>query len=157
MQEAGYQDFVFETMALLAPAKTLPERTAGLSRRRSPFCAGPRWLESWPNWGSVICAADGKGHMARVAKEVLMFRAIIAQAGIVGQAAAGGPPGASNNNSARTGNHPPVNITKIEPIAISLPMIKAVIMAGEEVRRADTSAQKERGRRRPIWCRGRLA
>jgi L-alanine-DL-glutamate epimerase-like enolase superfamily enzyme len=30
-----------------------------------------------------------------------------------------------------------VNITKIEPIAVSLPMIKPVIMAGEEVRRAD--------------------
>jgi len=30
-----------------------------------------------------------------------------------------------------------VNITKIEPIAVSLPMIKPVIMAGEEVRQAD--------------------
>ena len=30
-----------------------------------------------------------------------------------------------------------MNISKIEPIAISLPMIKPVIMAGEEVRRAD--------------------
>jgi o-succinylbenzoate synthase len=30
-----------------------------------------------------------------------------------------------------------VNITKIEPIAVGLPMIKPVIMAGEEVRRAD--------------------
>jgi muconate cycloisomerase len=30
-----------------------------------------------------------------------------------------------------------VNISKIEPIAVSLPMIKPVIMAGEEVRRAD--------------------
>jgi muconate cycloisomerase len=30
-----------------------------------------------------------------------------------------------------------VNIVKIEPIAISLPMIKPVVMAGEEVRRAD--------------------
>src|SRR5215472_15481022 len=30
-----------------------------------------------------------------------------------------------------------VQIAKIEPIAVSLPMIKPVIMAGEEVRRAD--------------------
>jgi muconate cycloisomerase len=30
-----------------------------------------------------------------------------------------------------------VNITKIEPIAVSLPMLKPVIMAGEEVRSAD--------------------
>jgi L-alanine-DL-glutamate epimerase-like enolase superfamily enzyme len=30
-----------------------------------------------------------------------------------------------------------VNITKIKPIAVSLPMIKPLIMAGEEVRRAD--------------------
>ena len=30
-----------------------------------------------------------------------------------------------------------MNITKIEPIAVSLPMIKPIIMAGEEVRRAD--------------------
>ena len=30
-----------------------------------------------------------------------------------------------------------MNITQIEPIAVSLPMIKPVIMAGEEVRRAD--------------------
>jgi muconate cycloisomerase len=30
-----------------------------------------------------------------------------------------------------------VNISKIEPIAVSLPMIKPVVMAGEEVRKAD--------------------
>ncbi len=30
-----------------------------------------------------------------------------------------------------------MNIKKIEPIAVSLPMIKPVIMAGEEVRKAD--------------------
>jgi hypothetical protein len=32
--------------------------------------------------GFEVQAKDGKGHMARVAKEVPMFRAIIAQAGI---------------------------------------------------------------------------
>ena len=44
----------------------------------------------------------------------------------------------SNNNLLETRRKPPaVNIAKIEPIAVSLPMIKPVIMAGEEVRRAD--------------------
>jgi hypothetical protein len=32
--------------------------------------------------GFEVQAKDGKGHMARVAKEVPMFRAIISQAGI---------------------------------------------------------------------------
>lgn len=39
--------------------------------------------------------------------------------------------------STKTQGFPAVHIKSIEPIAISLPMLKPVIMAGEEVRRAD--------------------
>ena len=44
-----------------------------------------------------------------------------------------------------------MQIKTIEPIAVSLPMIKPVIMAGEEVRRADNVLVRIESRQRPRW------
>jgi tripartite-type tricarboxylate transporter receptor subunit TctC len=83
MQEAGYKDFVFETYtALLAPAKTPPEIVSRLERDSLAILRRPEMGGKLSELGFEIQARDGKGHMARVAKEVPMFRAIIAQAGI---------------------------------------------------------------------------
>jgi tripartite-type tricarboxylate transporter receptor subunit TctC len=83
MQEAGFQDFVFETYtALLAPAKTPPEIVRRLEQETLAILRRPEMGGKLSELGFEIQARDGKGHMARVAKEVPMFRAIIAQAGI---------------------------------------------------------------------------
>ncbi len=83
MQEAGYQDFVFETYtALLAPAKTPPEIVRRLEQETLAILHRPEMGGKLSELGFEIQAKDGKGHMARVAKEVPMFRAIVAQAGI---------------------------------------------------------------------------
>jgi tripartite-type tricarboxylate transporter receptor subunit TctC len=83
MLEAGYQDFVFETYtALLAPAKTPPEIVSRLEQETLAILRRPEMGGKLSELGFEIQARDGKGHMARVAKEVPMFRAIIAQAGI---------------------------------------------------------------------------
>ena len=42
-----------------------------------------------------------------------------------------------------------MQIKTIEPIAVSLPMIKPVVMAGEEIRRADNVLVRIEGRQRP--------
>jgi tripartite-type tricarboxylate transporter receptor subunit TctC len=83
MLEAGYKDFVFETYtALLAPAKTPPEIVGLLERASLAILRRPEMGAKLSELGFEVQAKDGKGHMARVAKEVPMFREIIAQAGI---------------------------------------------------------------------------
>jgi tripartite-type tricarboxylate transporter receptor subunit TctC len=83
MAEAGYKDFVFETYtALMAPAKTPPEIVARLEKVALDILAKPDMREKLTKAGFEVTARDGKGHMARVTKEVPMFRDIIAQAGI---------------------------------------------------------------------------
>jgi len=83
MLEAGYKDFVFETYtALLAPAKTPPEIVSRLEKEALAILAKPDMRQRLLTAGFEVQAKDGKGHMARVAKEVPMFRDIIAQAGI---------------------------------------------------------------------------
>jgi tripartite-type tricarboxylate transporter receptor subunit TctC len=83
MLEAGFQDFVFETYtALLAPAKTPPEIVSRLEQDTLAILRRPDMRGKLAELGFEIQARDGKGHMARVAKEVPMFREIIAQAGI---------------------------------------------------------------------------
>ena len=84
MIEAGYKDFVFDTYtALMAPVKTPPEivRTAREGRAGNPQPARDA-REAHAVRLRRDRAKDGKGHMARVAKEVPMFRDIITQAGI---------------------------------------------------------------------------
>jgi tripartite-type tricarboxylate transporter receptor subunit TctC len=83
MAEAGYKDFVFETYtALMAPAKTPPEVVARLEKVALDILAKPEMRQRLTQAGFEVTAKDGKGHMARVAKEVPMFSDIIAQAGI---------------------------------------------------------------------------
>ena len=83
MIEAGYKDFVFETYtALVAPAKTPPEIVRQLEKLALEILNRPEMRKKLAQSGFEVQAKDGKGHMARVAKEVPMFRDIITQAGI---------------------------------------------------------------------------
>jgi tripartite-type tricarboxylate transporter receptor subunit TctC len=83
MIEAGYKDFVFDTYtALMAPAKTPPEIVRQLEKLALDILAKPDMREKLTQSGFEVTAKDGKGHMARVTKEVAMFRDIIEKAGI---------------------------------------------------------------------------
>jgi tripartite-type tricarboxylate transporter receptor subunit TctC len=83
MLEAGYPDFVFETYtALLAPAQTPPEAVKRLEKETLAILNRPDMREKLSKSGFQVQAKDGKGHMARVTKEVAMYKDIIAKAGI---------------------------------------------------------------------------
>ena len=83
MLESGYKDFVFDTYtALMAPAKTPPEIVGKLEKVALDILARPDMRERLAKSGFEVTAKDGKGHMARITKEVPMFRDIIVQAGI---------------------------------------------------------------------------
>lgn len=83
MIESGYPDFVFDTYtALMAPAKTPPEIVARLEKTALDILNKPDMKERLTKAGFEVTARDGKGHMARVEKEVPMFREIIEQANI---------------------------------------------------------------------------
>jgi tripartite-type tricarboxylate transporter receptor subunit TctC len=83
MLEAGYRDFVFETYtAVLAPAKTPPEIVGRLEKETLAVLGRPEMKGKLSELGFEVQAKDGKAHMARVTKEVPMFREIITQAGI---------------------------------------------------------------------------
>jgi tripartite-type tricarboxylate transporter receptor subunit TctC len=83
MVESGYPDFVFDTYtALMAPAKTPPEVVSRLEKVALEILNKPDMRQRLTDAGFEVTARDGKGHMERVAKEVPMFRDIIAQAGI---------------------------------------------------------------------------
>jgi tripartite-type tricarboxylate transporter receptor subunit TctC len=83
MIEAGYPGFVFETYtALVAPAKTPPEIVSQLEKLTLGILNQPEMRKKLTASGFDVQAKDGKAHMARVAKEVPMFRDIIAKAGI---------------------------------------------------------------------------
>jgi tripartite-type tricarboxylate transporter receptor subunit TctC len=83
MLEAGYPDFVFETYtALMAPAKTPPEIVGQLEKSALAVLAKPDMREKLTQAGFEVTARNGKGHAERIAKEVPMYRDIIAQAGI---------------------------------------------------------------------------
>jgi tripartite-type tricarboxylate transporter receptor subunit TctC len=83
MLEAGYPDFVFETYtALMAPAKTPPEIVGQLEKSALAVLAKPDMRAKLTQAGFEVTARNGKGHAERIAKEVPMYRDIIAQAGI---------------------------------------------------------------------------
>jgi tripartite-type tricarboxylate transporter receptor subunit TctC len=83
MAEAGFDDFVFETYtALLAPAKTPPEIVSRLEQESIKILHRTDMQEKLDQSGFEVQARSGKEHMARVAKEVAMYKAIVAQAGI---------------------------------------------------------------------------
>jgi tripartite-type tricarboxylate transporter receptor subunit TctC len=83
MLEAGYPDFVFETYtALMAPAKTPADVVARLEKVALDILRRPEMRNRLTESGFEVTARPGTEHMARVAREVPMFRDIIAQAGI---------------------------------------------------------------------------
>jgi tripartite-type tricarboxylate transporter receptor subunit TctC len=83
MLESGYDDFVFETYtAMMAPAKTPPEIVGRLEKVALDILRKPEMRKRLSEAGFEVTAKDGKGHAARLAKEVPMFRDIIAKAGI---------------------------------------------------------------------------
>jgi tripartite-type tricarboxylate transporter receptor subunit TctC len=83
MLEAGYPDFVFDTYtALMAPAKTPPEIVSRLEKVALDILSKSDMRQRLTQAGFEVTAKDGKSHMERLAKEVPMFRDIIAQAGI---------------------------------------------------------------------------
>jgi tripartite-type tricarboxylate transporter receptor subunit TctC len=83
MMESGYPDFVFETYtALMAPAKMPPEIVSQLEKVALGILNTPAMRQRLSQAGFEVTARDGKGHAERLAKEVPMFRDIIAQAGI---------------------------------------------------------------------------
>ena len=83
MLELGYKDFVSETYtALLAPAKTPPEIVAALEKATIAALNRPDVRAKLVAAGFNVTATTGKQHMERVAREVPMFKKIIADAGI---------------------------------------------------------------------------
>jgi tripartite-type tricarboxylate transporter receptor subunit TctC len=83
MEEAGFKDFVFETYtAVVAPAKTPPEIVARLEKEMLAILRKPEMRTKLGQSGFEVQAKTGKEHMARVAREVPLFRDIMAQAGI---------------------------------------------------------------------------
>jgi tripartite-type tricarboxylate transporter receptor subunit TctC len=83
MGEAGFNDFVFATYcAMVAPAKVPPESVAKLEKTVLAILAKPEMKKKLTEAGFEVTALNGKGHAARIAKEVPMYKKIIADAGI---------------------------------------------------------------------------
>ena len=83
MIEQGYKDFVFDTYcALMAPAKVPPEIVAKLENVCLDILAKPDNKQKLITAGFEVTAKDGKGHAARMAREIPLFKKIIADAHI---------------------------------------------------------------------------
>jgi tripartite-type tricarboxylate transporter receptor subunit TctC len=83
MIESGYPDFVFDTYtALMAPARIPPEAVAFLEKQALTALSKPELRTKLTDAGFDVTARTGEGHMARIRKEVPMFKKIIADAGI---------------------------------------------------------------------------
>jgi tripartite-type tricarboxylate transporter receptor subunit TctC len=83
MVEQGYRDFTFDTYcALMAPAKVPQEIVAALEKACLGILAKPDFKQKLVDAGFDVTAKDGKGHAARIAKEIPMFKKIIEDAGI---------------------------------------------------------------------------
>ena len=83
MIEQGYKDFVFDTYcALMAPAKVPHEIVAKLEKVCLDILAKPENKEKLVKAGFEVTAKDAKGHAARIAKEIPMFKKIIEDAHI---------------------------------------------------------------------------
>src|SRR3954469_12314329 len=75
MTEQGYKDFVFDTYcALLAPAKVPHEIVAKLEKVCLDILAKPENKQKLVTAGFEVTAKDAKGHAARIAKEIPMFK-----------------------------------------------------------------------------------
>jgi tripartite-type tricarboxylate transporter receptor subunit TctC len=83
MGEQGYKDFVFDTYcALMAPASVPPEIVARLEKVCLDILAKEDFKKKLVVAGFDVTAKDAKGHAARIAKEIPMFKKIIEDAGI---------------------------------------------------------------------------
>jgi tripartite-type tricarboxylate transporter receptor subunit TctC len=83
MIEAGYKDFVFETYtSLMAPSKVSEDIRNHLEKVALEILNTPAMRERLTKAGFEVTARDGKGHRARIEKEVPMYKNIIEQAGI---------------------------------------------------------------------------
>jgi tripartite-type tricarboxylate transporter receptor subunit TctC len=83
MAEQGYKDFVFDTYcALMAPAHVPHEIVARLEKVCLDILAKEDFKKKLVTAGFDVTAKDAKGHAARIAKEIPMFKKIIADAGI---------------------------------------------------------------------------
>jgi tripartite-type tricarboxylate transporter receptor subunit TctC len=83
MEEAGFKNFVLETyVGLMAPATTPPEIIARLERETLAILNRPYLRDKLVHSGFQVEAKNSKSHMARIAREVPMFRELISQAGI---------------------------------------------------------------------------
>jgi tripartite-type tricarboxylate transporter receptor subunit TctC len=83
MVEQGYKDFVFDTYcAMMAPAKVPHEIVAKLEKICLDILAKPENKEKLVTAGFEVTAKDAKGHAARIAREIPLFKKIIADARI---------------------------------------------------------------------------
>jgi tripartite-type tricarboxylate transporter receptor subunit TctC len=83
MGEQGYKDFVFDTYcALMAPAQVPHEIVARLEKVCLDILAKEDFKKKLVVAGFDMTAKDAKGHAARIAKEIPMFKKIIEDAGI---------------------------------------------------------------------------
>jgi len=83
MAEQGYKDFVFDTYcALMAPAKVPHEIVTRLEKVCLDILAKDDFRKKLVTAGFDVTAKDAKGHAARIAKEIPMFKKIIADAKI---------------------------------------------------------------------------
>jgi tripartite-type tricarboxylate transporter receptor subunit TctC len=83
MAESGFNNFVLDTyVGLMAPAKTPPEIVAALEKETLTILNRPDIRAKLAQSGFQPEAKDGNGHAARIAREVPMYREIIARAGM---------------------------------------------------------------------------
>ena len=83
MIEQGYKDFVFDTYCgMMAPAKVPQEIVAKLEKVCLDILAKPEHKQKLVAAGFEVTAKDGKGHAERIAREIPLFKKIIADAGI---------------------------------------------------------------------------
>jgi tripartite-type tricarboxylate transporter receptor subunit TctC len=83
MIEQGYKDFVFDTYCgMMAPAKVPHEIVAKLEKVCLDILAKPDHKQKLITAGFEVTAKDAKGHAARIAREIPLFKKVIADAGI---------------------------------------------------------------------------
>lgn len=83
MVEAGFNDFVMENyVGLMAPANTPPEIVTRLEKETLAALNRPDIRAKLVQSGFRVEAKSGKDHMARLAREVPMYREIITRAAI---------------------------------------------------------------------------
>ncbi len=66
----------------MAPARTPPEAVAFLEKAVLGVLSRPELRDKLTDAGFEVTARNGEGHMARIRKEVPMFKKIIAETGI---------------------------------------------------------------------------